>query len=104
MLSLALILKINISFVNLCAGLEMKENEAYTAMPGNLLIAIILYFQPLLSSLNLALIMLKIYISFVNLCAGLEMRENEAYTAMPGNLLIASIILPTFTFIAKSST
>ena len=62
------------------AGLKMRENEAYTAMPGNLLIVSI-YFQPfkLLSLLNIALI-LKIYISFVNLCAGLEMRENEGYT------------------------
>ena len=44
----------------------MRENEAYTAMPGNLLIAII-YFQPLLSLLSLALVILKInIILFVN--------------------------------------
>ena len=55
----------------------MRKNEVYTAMPGNLLIAIIiLYFQPLLS------LLLKFFTSFVNLCAGLEMRENEAYTSI----------------------
>ena len=67
-------------YINLCAVLEMRENEAYTAMPGNLLI--VRYFQPSLSLLNLTLIILKIYISFVNLCAGLEMGENEAYTSI----------------------
>ena len=73
-----------ISFVNICADLEMRENEAYTAMPGNLLIVsiILLFFQSLLSLLNPAFIILKIYISFVNLCAGLEMGENEAYTSI----------------------